>query len=300
MRERVRTNGEGWRRVIRVAVLLALGLAAAGELRADLWYVHYENAEHALKKGQWRTAVSELRQAIKRKGDSGARVRSYGMKVVDYFPYLKLGIAYHHLGEESAALEAFDTEERLGVVQSSRTARGELAKYRQLAVQAQQQTASTANRRTEEIVQNSLAEARRLDGQGHLREAMNALAPGLAVDPKNRESVDLMASLGSRAVAQELRERAQGPARTWRGATSRRLSPPPTACSLSTGRTSRRWGSSARPTRRSASGYSECRARALRLPPASRPRSASPTCGRTSAASGPRSWSTPSFSSMAW
>ncbi len=203
---------EGWRRLIRVAVLLAFGLAAAGEARADLWYVHYENAEHALKKQQWRTAVSELRQAIKRKGDSGARVRSYGMKVVDYFPYLKLGIAYHHLGEEAAALEAFDTEERLGVVQSSREGRGELAKYRQLAVQAQQQKASTANRRTEEIVQNSLAEALRLDGQGRQREAMNALAPGLAVDPQHRELVDLMASLRSRVVAQELKDRAQAAA----------------------------------------------------------------------------------------
>jgi hypothetical protein len=72
----------------------------------------------------WRTAVAELRQAIEREGDSGARVRSYGMKVVDYFPYLKLGIAYHQLGEESATLEAFDTEERLGVVQGSPEARG--------------------------------------------------------------------------------------------------------------------------------------------------------------------------------
>jgi len=194
---------------MRVAILLAFGFAAASEVRADLWYVHYENAERALKDGKWRTAVGELRQAIERKGDSGARVRSYGMKVVDYFPYLKLGIAYHQLGEESAALEAFDTEERLGVVQGSPEARGELAKYRQLATQAQQQAASTVRRRTDEVIQNSLAEARRLEGQGRLREAMNALAPGLAVDPQHRESVDLMASLRSRVVAQELKERAQ-------------------------------------------------------------------------------------------
>jgi tetratricopeptide (TPR) repeat protein len=207
MKELSWTNGGGWRRVLQVAVILALGLGAAGEAHADLWYVHYENAERALKDGQWRTAVAELRQAIERKGDSGARVRSYGMKVVDYFPYLKLGIAYHHLGEESAALEAFDTEERLGVVQGSPEARGELAKYRQLVAQAQQQTASAAHRRTEEIVRNSLAEARRLDGEGRLQEAMNALAPGLAADPAQREAVDLMTSLRSRVVAQEQRQR---------------------------------------------------------------------------------------------
>ena len=207
MKDRAHTNSGGWRRALRIAVFLAFGLAMAGAARADLWYVHYENAEQALKAGKWSKAVSELQQAIGRKGDSGARVRSYGMKVVDYFPYLKLGIAYHQLGEESAALEAFDTEERLGVVQSSPEARKELAKYRQLVAQAQQQATSTARSRTEEIVRNSLAEAKRLDGQGRLREAMNALGPALAADPAHRESVDLMASLRSRVVAEEQRQR---------------------------------------------------------------------------------------------
>jgi len=183
---------------------------AAGELRADRWYVHYENAERALAAEQWRVAVAELRQALERKGDSGSRVRSYGMKVVDYFPYLKLGIAYHHLGQESAALEAFETEERLGVVQGAAAARRELERYRQLAVDAQQQTglaAADTRRRTDEIVGNSLAEARRLEGQGRLQEAMNALAPGLAADPAHGESVNLMASLRTRVVAQEQRRR---------------------------------------------------------------------------------------------
>src|SRR5262249_17312903 len=193
---------------LRIAALVVLGLgAAAGAVYADLWYVHYENAERALHDGKWRKAVSELRQAIERKGDSGVRVRSYGMKVVDYFPYLKLGIAYHQLGEESAALEAFDTEERLGVVQGSREARAELVKYRQLAQQAQQQASASVQKRTEEVVRNSLAEAKRLEGQGRLQEAMNALAPGLAADPEQRELVDLMASLRSRVVAQEQRQR---------------------------------------------------------------------------------------------
>ena len=199
----------------RTAAALFLGLLlAAGPLRADLWYVHYENAERALADKKWRRAVSELRQALERKGDSGSRVRSYGMKVVDYFPYLKLGIAYHHLGEESAALEAFDTEERLGVVQKVPAARRELERYRQLAEAQRQAGAAPAapspeetRRRTEEIVRDSLAEARRLEGQGRLQEAMNALAPGLAADPAHAESVSLMESLRARAVAQEQRQR---------------------------------------------------------------------------------------------
>jgi tetratricopeptide (TPR) repeat protein len=195
-------------RKLRLAFAIALGLAAAaGELHADPWYVHYENAERALAGERWREAVAQLRQALERKGDSGARVRSYGMKVVDYFPYLKLGIAYHHLGQESAALEAFDTEERLGVVRGSPEAGRELARYRSLATEAQRQATATVRDRSQEIVGDSLAEARRLDGQGRLQEAMNALARGLAIDPQHAESVDLMASLRARVVAQEQRQR---------------------------------------------------------------------------------------------
>ena len=197
---------------MRIAAVLVLGLLlSAGALRADLWYVHYEKAEQALADEKWRKAVEELRQAIERKSDSGARVRTYGMKVVDYFPYLKLGIAYHHLGQESAALEAFDTEERLGVIQSVPKARRDLERYRQLAIDAQRQTAAssaaTARRRTEEIVEKSLTEARRLEGEGRFQDAQNALGPGLAAEPENRELKDLMASLGAKAVAQEQRQR---------------------------------------------------------------------------------------------
>lgn len=185
---------------------------SAGALRADLWYVHYEKAERALAKEKWREAVAELLQAIERKGDSGTRVRTYGMKVVDYFPYLKLGIAYHHLGQESAALEAFETEERLGVVQGSPDARRDLERYRRLASDARQppaaeDTAAAARRRIDEIIEKSLTEARRLEGQGRLQEAMNALASGLAADPEHAESVELMASLRSRVVAEEQRQR---------------------------------------------------------------------------------------------
>ena len=51
-------------------------------------------------------AIEELQQALERKGDSGARVRWYGMKVYPYFPYFKLGIAYYNLGQFEAALQA--------------------------------------------------------------------------------------------------------------------------------------------------------------------------------------------------
>ena len=90
--------------------------ALASPAAADLWYQHYDNALQALAEEDWATAVAELNLAIERKGDSGVRVRTYGMRTRDYFPYLKLGIAYFHLGRIEAAARALDTEERLGAV----------------------------------------------------------------------------------------------------------------------------------------------------------------------------------------
>lgn len=175
---------------------------------ADRWYVHYENAERALAAEDWRRAVNELQQALERRGDSGLSARTYGMRVVDYFPYLKLGIAYHHLGQHDAALEAFATEERLGVIQGSPTARAELADVRQRVVAAKAEQEAVARRASEQGITTALAEARRLEGEGRLDEAMRVLGGGLALAPDHAEANELMASLSERVVAAERARRA--------------------------------------------------------------------------------------------
>ncbi len=91
-------------RAARTVVLAVLIIAYATPALADFWYEHYARAEAAIAAEDWPRAVEELNEALARKGDSGARVRSYGMKVIAYFPYLKLGIAYHALGQHEAAL----------------------------------------------------------------------------------------------------------------------------------------------------------------------------------------------------
>lgn len=170
--------------------------------------MHYENAERALTKEDWRRAVEELQQALERRGDSGLRVRSYGMNVVDYFPYLKLGIAYHHLGQQDAALEAFATEERLGVVEGSPAARSELADYRQRVVSAKTELAAAARRRANEAIDTALRQARALEGEGKFDEAMAALGRGLALSPEHPEANQLMTHLGERALEAERARRA--------------------------------------------------------------------------------------------
>jgi tetratricopeptide (TPR) repeat protein len=188
-------------------VLVVLSFAAAPPVWADYWYEHYDRAETALENGDWERAVEELQQALERKGDSGARVRYYGMKVYSYFPYFKLGIAYYHLGQIEAALQAFQTEEQLGAIEASESDYAELRRYRSLALQALLEAARAEEERVAQIVRESLREAEILERQGRLPEAMEALGKGLAVDPENPEAVTKMDELRTEVVRQD-RERA--------------------------------------------------------------------------------------------
>ena len=189
-----------------IAVLICAFLAAAPPVWADYWYEHYARAETALENGNWDRAIEELQQALERKGDSGARVRSYGMKVVAYFPYLRLGIAYYQLGQPEAALQAFQTEDQLGAIQASESDFAELRRYRDLALTALLEAAEAEDERIAQIVRESLRDAEILEEQGRLPEAMEALGKGLAVDPENPEAVAKMEDLRTEVVRDE-RER---------------------------------------------------------------------------------------------
>ena len=194
------------RRFGLIAVFVIGTIVAVTPAWADYWYEHYSRAETALDNESWERAIEELQQALERKGDSGARVRSYGMNVVAYFPYLKLGIAYYHLGQIEAALQAFQTEEQLGAIQASRSDFADLEHFRRLALEGRADAARAEGERIEQIVRESLREANIFERQGRLPEAMEALGKGLAVDPENADAVAKMEALRNEVVRLE-RER---------------------------------------------------------------------------------------------
>ena len=162
---------------------------------ADPWYEHYAKAEQAIDDKDWAAAVHEINEALAKKGDSGARVRSYGMKVTAYFPYFHLGIAYYHLGQLDAALQAFETEARLGAIAQSDTANAELERYRGLAEEARAMAAAEEEQRIRQIVEQSLGDARDLEERGLPGEAMAALDQALAVAPEDVEAQNAMSQL---------------------------------------------------------------------------------------------------------
>jgi len=182
--------GRWWVLVVAFAVS-----APAAPAAADQWYEHYARAEQALMRSDYATAVAELNQAIARRGDSGARVRTYGMRVVDYFPYLKLGIAYFASGEYEAALRAFDTEEQLGAIQTSESAMGELSRFRRRATQALERQREERQQEIDGIVRRNLGEARDLQQAGRLEEASAAVDRALALAPESRDGLELAAEL---------------------------------------------------------------------------------------------------------
>ncbi len=183
--------------------LTIMVLAAAPPVSADQWYEHYARAEQALVNSEYSTAVAELNQAIARRGDSGARVRTYGMRVVDYFPYLKLGIAYFASGEYDAALRAFDTEEQLGAIQNADSAMGELKRFRQRATQALEKQRNERQQEIDELVRRNLDDARDLQRAGRLEEASAAVDRVLALTPNSSEGTALATAVNEEIARRE-------------------------------------------------------------------------------------------------
>src|SRR5215813_7347756 len=167
--------------------LCALAFLVSTPAFADLWYENYKKGEDALNRKNWKEAIDQLTQAIEKKGDPGVQVRTYGMNFINYHPYLKLGIAYQNLGQFDAALQALDTEERLGAIAKSPELR-ELQSLRK-QVQVAREAAQAADKdRIARLVAASLQEARALEQDKKLDEATTALGKALAADPQNAEA----------------------------------------------------------------------------------------------------------------
>jgi len=181
-----------------------IGLLLVGiPVWADQWYEHYARAEKALSDGDHGIAITELNLAIERRGDSGSRVRTYGMRVTDYFPYMKLGIAYMMAGEPESALRAFDTEEQLGAIQNSDEAAEELALYRGEATADLESRQAEQQRRVNELVDQFLGEARDHQFEGRIDEALAAVDRALSLAPDDSESIELASALRDEVVRRD-------------------------------------------------------------------------------------------------
>ncbi len=187
-----------------VAGLLLLALP--GPALADLWYEHYAAAKKALAEERWSEAIEEINSALEKKGDSGARTRTYGMKFTAYFPYLNLGIAYYNLGQLEAALQAFETEEQLGAIAASEENLDKLRSYRAATLEKQRLMVEEESRRIDGIVSAALGEAAHFEESGKLDDAVTAISNALAVAPDNAGALAILTRLRQKLAERQQQE----------------------------------------------------------------------------------------------
>jgi tetratricopeptide (TPR) repeat protein len=194
------------RRVGSLFLVIILGVVSQAAFAA-IWYESYAKAENALHAEQWAEAIRYLNEAIELKSDSNPQARTYGVKFVPYFPYLKLATAYYHMGQLEAASRALDREEQLKAIARSASDYTELKQIRELIRQKQESYAAEAQKRTQGLVSASLEEASRSEAQGKWDEAIVAVNRALALSPDNSEAKDSLARLQSKlSQAEKQRE----------------------------------------------------------------------------------------------
>lgn len=78
------------------------------------WYKDYDQAKKAAERGDWSTAIELFQQAINADPEPDARKRTYGVRFIEYYPYLELGKAYLAIGDKQAAKQACETAQAKG------------------------------------------------------------------------------------------------------------------------------------------------------------------------------------------
>jgi tetratricopeptide (TPR) repeat protein len=172
---------------------------ALGPGHASGWHEHHDRAEEALRGQDWGGAIVELIRAVEKKAASEFQARAAG-RIIDYHPYLKLGIAYYNVGQADKARSAFATEQSLGAIGANASAEKNLSAFRKL-VEADASEAEAVS--VSEIIDRSLEQSRSLESRGRLDEAVQVLGEALAVAPGDARVKPAMQGLRDRLAQQE-------------------------------------------------------------------------------------------------
>ena len=113
-------------------VFARCGLSPYGKALNAPWYVHYELGRALSDRGDYQRAVAAFIEAARRRPKSGRFVRTYGVWLVDYLPYLHIARSHAHLGNWPCVSDALAVSKQMGEITD--LAR-EMAELRRLGVQ---------------------------------------------------------------------------------------------------------------------------------------------------------------------
>lgn len=101
------------------------------------WYYHYESALDAARSGERSKALTDLLEAVVRRPEPQRRARTYGMWLVDYYPYFQIARLHAQMGNWDCARNAIEISKRLDeIAPSSR----EFTEFVMLDYEAQRKT----------------------------------------------------------------------------------------------------------------------------------------------------------------
>lgn len=102
------------------------------------WYAHYETALTAAGKGERSKALAELLEAIVRRPEPQRRARTYGMWLIDYYPYFQLARLHAQMKNWECARDAIEISKRLDEIAPSS---GEFHEFMMLDYETQHRAA---------------------------------------------------------------------------------------------------------------------------------------------------------------
>lgn len=82
----------------------------------DQWYVHYERAMDAVEDGRRSDALRSLLEAVALRPEPQRRARTYGMWLVDYYPYFQIARLHAQARNWTCARDALEISKRLNEI----------------------------------------------------------------------------------------------------------------------------------------------------------------------------------------
>lgn len=102
--------------VLRRDVLTRCDLPADTNLRKAPWYANYELGLELERKGDYPRALGHFIDAVSTRPNPQKQARTYGMWLIDYYPYFHIARSHVRLDNWECAKNALDISSRLGEI----------------------------------------------------------------------------------------------------------------------------------------------------------------------------------------